>query len=548
MRFVQKSDLAADYLRLSRDDGDKMESDSIRNQRSLIKEYVKQHSEITLVEEYVDDGYSGTNFDRPAFQRMIEDAKKKKINCIIVKDLSRLGRNYIETGKYLEKIFPFLGVRFIAVTDHYDSAAQKDDADQIIVPFKNLINDAYCRDISIKIRSQLDVKRKNGQFIGSFAGYGYTKDPNDKNHLIIDEYAAGIVRTIFQWKIEGYSSQHIAERLNRLGVLTPMEYKRRCGLNFNSGFRCRENPKWMPGSVNRILGNELYTGTVVQGKNQKINYKVKKSRKLEKDEWIRVGNMHEAIVPGDVFDCVQELLLLDTRTSPNEESVYLFSGILRCGDCGQNLVRRTAHKKEKIYYYYHCSTFKNGDGCSSHNISETKLEAAVLKAVQNQIALIDDVEGILNRMEHLPQERVGVRMLEQQIASLAMEIEHYKDMKVKLYQDMQDGIVDRGEYAEINQRFSQKIAEAEQSRSDLEKKKHTLLSHNLEPQGWMKEFQQFRNVTKLERRMLAVLIERIVVYNRDKVEIHFNYEDELLEMMELVMDDGAEDGRKAAAL
>ena len=169
MYFNQKSILAADYLRLSREDGDKLESDSIRNQRSLINDFVKQHPDITLVDEYIDDGYSGTNFERPAFKRLLEDVKKKKINCIIVKDLSRLGRNYIETGRYLEKIFPFLGVRFIAITDHYDSAAESDDADQIIVPFKNLINDAYCRDISIKIRSQLDVKRKNGQFIGSFA-------------------------------------------------------------------------------------------------------------------------------------------------------------------------------------------------------------------------------------------------------------------------------------------------------------------------------------------------------------------------------------------
>ena len=190
----QNSFLAAVYLRLSKDDGDKMESDSIRNQRSLIRDFAKQHSDITLVKEYVDDGFSGTNFERPDFQKMMEDARNHKINCIIVKDLSRLGRNYIETGRYLEKIFPVLGIRFIAVNDHYDSADTTNDSDQIIVPFKNLVNDAYCRDISIKIRSQLDIKRKKGQFIGNYAGYGYFKDPEDKNHLVIDEYAAEIVR------------------------------------------------------------------------------------------------------------------------------------------------------------------------------------------------------------------------------------------------------------------------------------------------------------------------------------------------------------------
>ena len=176
-----------------------------------------------------------------------------KIDCIIVKDLSRLGRNYIETGKYLERVFPALGVRFISINDNYDSLEEKSDADQIVIPFKNLINDAYCRDISIKIRSQLDVKRKDGKFIGSFASYGYKKDPKDKNHLIVDDFAAEIVKSIFSWKLEGYSNGRIAERLNSIGVLTPMEYKRSCGFNFKSGFRLREVPKWSPQMVGRIL-------------------------------------------------------------------------------------------------------------------------------------------------------------------------------------------------------------------------------------------------------------------------------------------------------
>lgn len=221
----QNSYLAAVYLRLSRDDGDKVESDSIRNQRSLLRDFANQHNDITLVKEYIDDGYSGANFERPGFQKMLEDAKEHKINCIIVKDLSRLGRNYIETGRYLEKIFPVLGIRFIAVNDHYDSADTENDADQIIVPFKNLINDAYCRDISIKIRSQFDVKRKRGQFISNYACYGYKKDPDNKNHLVIDEYAAEIVRTIFNMKLDGFSAQNIAADLSDMGVLIPTEYK-----------------------------------------------------------------------------------------------------------------------------------------------------------------------------------------------------------------------------------------------------------------------------------------------------------------------------------
>ena len=185
--FISKpiQNKTAGYYRLSREDGDKMESDSIRNQKELIGDYVSKHPEITLVDEYVDDGYTGTNFERPGFQKLLKDIESKKINCIIVKDLSRLGRNYIEMGRYLEKIFPLKGIRFIAINDHFDSFDESSEADQIVIPFKNLINDAYCRDISTKVRSQLDVKRKNGDFVGSFAPYGYRKDPSDgSKHLL----------------------------------------------------------------------------------------------------------------------------------------------------------------------------------------------------------------------------------------------------------------------------------------------------------------------------------------------------------------------------
>ena len=212
------------YLRLSRSDGDQQESNSIKNQRALLNDYMGKHPELYKFDEYVDDGYSGTNFERPDFKRMMQDIEKRNVNCIVVKDLSRFGRNYIETGRYLERIFPFMGVRFIAINDHYDSAEENDDKGHILIPFNNLINDTYCRDISLRVRSHLDVKRKEGQFIGSFAGYGYRKDPKDKNHLIIDEYAAGIVQEIFKQKLNGMSSQRIASHLNELGVLPPNEY------------------------------------------------------------------------------------------------------------------------------------------------------------------------------------------------------------------------------------------------------------------------------------------------------------------------------------
>lgn len=339
----------ATYLRLSRSDGDQQESNSIKNQRALLNDYMGKHPELHKFDEYVDDGYSGTNFERPDFKRMMQDIEKRNVNCIIVKDLSRFGRNYIETGRYLERIFPFMGVRFIAINDHYDSAEENDDKGRILIPFNNLINDTYCRDISLRVRSHLDVKRKEGQFIGSFAGYGYRKDPKDKNHLIIDEYAAGIVQEIFKQKLNGMSSQRIASHLNELGVLPPNEYKRANGFNYTCGFQAGLNQKWTVVSVNRILKNESYTGTLIQGKRRKINYKVKKSHDVGSENWIRVEDAHDAIISKGEFQQVQQLLELDTRTAPSQTTVYPLSGFLRCADCGQNQYQVAVQKQETAF-------------------------------------------------------------------------------------------------------------------------------------------------------------------------------------------------------
>lgn len=244
---------AAAYLRLSIEDGDKAESNSIGNQRELIRDFAAERPGLYLVEEYADDGYTGTNFERPGFKRMMEDIKSGKINCIIVKDLSRFGRNYIEMGKYLEQIFPMMGIRFIAINDNYDNAnTESSDSDSIVVPFKNLLNDSYCRDISIKVRSQLDMKRRKGEFIGGYAIYGYCKDKRNKNRLVVDEYAADIVRSIYRRKLEGMSAQAIAEQLNSENVLAPSEYKRLCGLNYHSGFKAGTHAKWQAIQVLRM--------------------------------------------------------------------------------------------------------------------------------------------------------------------------------------------------------------------------------------------------------------------------------------------------------
>ena len=347
---------AAIYVRLSKEDGDvatvgKRESNSISNQKDLIKNFLKDKKDIVVVSERVDDGYSGSNFERPAFQMMLEDIKKGIVDCVVVKDLSRFGREYIDAGKYIERLFPALGVRFIAVNDHYDSLEGKSQADEIVIPFKNLINDAYCRDISIKIRSHLEVKRKNGEYIGAFTPYGYQKDSDNKNKLVIDAYAAGIVKEIYRMKLSGMSQTAIANALNKQGVLSPMEYKHSLGIRIQDNFKTHEQAEWSAMSVKRILENEVYTGTLVQGKRTTPNHKVKKLMKKPETDWVRIEKNHEAIVSEREFALVQRLLGIDTRTSLNEEKVYPLSGLVGCGDCGAMMIKRDVPAGGKVDAY-----------------------------------------------------------------------------------------------------------------------------------------------------------------------------------------------------
>lgn len=281
------------YLRLSREDSEvgtiaafgtaekkdgtfKAESNSIGSQRELIRSFIEGQMDMELFDCYADDNYSGSDFNRPEFKRMMRDIEAGRVNCVIVKDLSRFGRDYIETGRYLERVFPALGVRFIALTDHYDSFSADAGERNIVLPVKNFINDSYCRDISVKVKSQLAVKRGNGECLAAFAVYGYQKSPENRNKLLVDDYAAGIVRRIFAWKIEGMAASAIAEKLNAFCILSPREYKKSLGLNYRGGFSGGNSSKWSDTAVKRILTNEIYLGHLVQGKTERINYKIKK--------------------------------------------------------------------------------------------------------------------------------------------------------------------------------------------------------------------------------------------------------------------------------
>ena len=342
---------AALYLRLSRDDiedgGAKIESDSIANQRELLRSFVKSQPDIQIFDIYVDDGYSGGDFDRPEFKRMTKDIESGKVNCVIVKDLSRFGREYIEAGRWIEKIYPALNVRFISVTDQFDSNTADFSEKSFVVPVKNFLNESYCRDISGKVRSHQKIKREKGEFIGAFAPYGYRKDSENKNCLVVDVEAADVVRKIFAWKMEGFSLGAIAEKLNERQVLSPKAYKKANGENYNSGFVGTDTPKWSAVQIKRILTNEVYIGNLVQGKQERISYKVKKRLNKPETEWTRVKDTHPAIIKQSEFEVVQKLLQYDGRASKTAEHASFFSGFVFCGDCGTPMIRRVNRYKDR---------------------------------------------------------------------------------------------------------------------------------------------------------------------------------------------------------
>lgn len=527
---------AAIYLRLSRDDGDKVESDSIHSQRSLIHQFLIKYGGMEFIKEYIDDGYSGTTFERPAFIRMIEDLKKNLFDCLIVKDLSRLGRNYIETGRYIERIFPSMGLRLIAVNDNYDSLDKSSSDNDIVVPFKNLINDAYCRDVSLKIRSHLDVKRKNGQFIGNFATYGYEKDPENRNHLLIDKYASEVVEMIFDWRLEGCSALRIAQRLDELGVQPPYEYKRKCGLNFNSGFRSADKANWRVETVNRILSNEMYTGTMIQGKTRKINYKVKKSLPVSKDDWIIVDGTHDPIVSKEKFDAVQKLAEIDTRVAPKNEEVYALCGFVKCSDCGQSMIRRTSGSSKYKYYYYHCSTYKNGGGCAPHLINCNKVEKIVINALKEHIKLLDKIESLISGASNAAMDRACIKLISKQEERLKNEIEHYGSLKSKLYHDMVDGLVSKAEFTELNNRFSKSREQVEELLKGITERKTMILNDQVKFLPWVENLKKYRDITELTRSIVVSTIESVVIHEDKMIEIHFQFEDELKELLEISLE------------
>ena len=513
------------YARLSDFDDVLRDTESLEVQISYIKEYINHRDDLMLLDVFADKRCTGMNFDRPEFERLLKALQERKINCIVVKDFSRLGRNFVETGQYLEQVFPLFGVRFIAINDNYDSLKGKNQADEIIIPFKNLINDAYCRDISIKIRSNLEIKRKKGECVTPFVAFGYRKTKTDKHKLEIDPSAGSVVQDIFKMKLRGMRQDAIANRLNELGILSPFEYKISSGSHYETGFRQKEQALWSSVTVRRILENEVYIGNLVQGKRTTPNHKVKQTYVKPEDDWIRIEKNHEPLVSDRDFEIVQRLLGMDTRTSPDQKQVYLLSGIAVCADCGAPMTRKVSTVAGKKYAYYLCSANKETKRCSSHRIPEKDLEDAVLVMLKQHIQNILHLKRVLEFVGTVPFQEINMKKLQDRLEKKKQETERCKELRMMLYSDMKEGIVSKEDYVELHAAYGKRLRNAEESIRAIQKEMDSELEKADNANTWLDYFVKYQDIEELSRTVVVELIRKIRVYDKKNIEITFDFDD-----------------------
>lgn len=518
---------AAVYVRLSKEDGDKIESDSITSQKDILSEYVNHKDDIKISDFYIDDGWSGASFERPEFSRMMSDIYAKKVNCVIVKDLSRFGRNYADSSRYIDDIFVKLNIRFIALNSGVDTICEHTNpATQCItVGIQNVINESYIANTSVSIRGALDINRKQGKFIGSFATYGYLKDPDDHHKLVIDDEAAEVVRTIFKWFIEGKSVIGITKNLNALGIPNPSEYKRQKGFNYKHTNKNNDG-LWCDSTVRRMLRNQMYIGNMVQGKNTNLSYKIKKCRAKPKEEWIIVESTHEPIIDKETFEKAQSLFNRNTRTSPKKTEVDLFSGFVKCADCHRAMSKKVNNHAYGVYRYYRCVTAskKSKTACSPHSIRIDVLEKTVLSSIQNMIDTAVELEKILDKINKQAVKN-GDTLTKKALDKLKSDRENIKKISLDLYPDYKANIITLDEYEALKENMASKIADLDIKIAEYEKTIETEKSTQINQSDFIKKFTQFGKIDKLTRPILCELVDSILVHKNGDITINFKFMD-----------------------
>lgn len=505
------------YMRLSSEDANIGDSDSIQSQRDMMYNYLRDHGEFanSTVMEFYDDGYSGVSFNRPGVQNLLRMAGKD-VKCVIVKDISRFGRNLVEVGDFLDQVFPALGVRFISINDRYDSGANTGKTIGLDVSMMALMHDLYCRELSGKVRQGQHIKMGKGEFICGIAIYGYRKSDTVKNRLEIDNPAAAVVRRVFAMACEGMSTGEIARTLNDEGVLSPLMYRKQNGSDGMRGFACAGGKSfWTAKAVKRMLDDKRYAGYQVSNKHSRISVGGSRVRALPKDEWIIVADAHEPIVSPDTFDKVGALMRRFKDSAAPAKNSSLFCGFLRCMKCGRNL-----KKEVRKHSYYYCPTARwlSASACSSIRLIETELETVVLTALKAQLQLFLQAEPQAIRVVS------KIEKVRGQIAESQREIERCRTAQATAFENFADGLLSREAFTARKQELAEIIAELTEQVSSLNSELMTLQSENDDspPAG---ELERYSLAERLTREMLTLLIKEIRVGCDNRIEIVWNFTD-----------------------
>jgi len=519
------------YVRLSVEDIRKKISDSIGTQKALLMNHLQTRPDLQLYDVYEDVNYTGTNFNRPGFSRMIADIQAGLVDCVIVKDLSRFGRSFEEMGHYLERVFPFLQVRFISVGDSYDSLTASLDESSLIVPLKNLMNEVYARDISKKVRSSFAAKQKRGEFCGSFAPYGYMKDGSA---LVIDEETAPIVRQVFDWFLAGMSGTKIAQKLNEMKILPPSRYRFEKGIT--KAKKHEETLYWYKSAIQRMIVNPVYTGIMASGKYQSNFLHGGGMTTKSNDEWLIFENAHPAIVDRDTFDAVQKIQKArkpdEKEASDKTVSPNIFKGLIFCGDCGKHMARKPAKKKFTFCCYVYDQVDKNA--CTMKPIREADLRTALFDYISREIKLAADMSRLIADFQKKAVHQNRQNNLEKQMDALKSKLAQNRRFRGSLREDYQDGVLSGQDYAMMKADYDEE-KETLQSELDLLIAEKNRRETAVSPENkWIKEFRRFETEQQLSAGMVAALVERIDVYDGANIEVTLKYRDELDALQEYI--------------
>lgn len=519
------------YVRLSKEDKEYTDnSQSVLSQKQMIEKFLQAHPDIELYDYFVDDGYSGTDMERPEFQRLKQAFEDGVINCIIIKDLSRLARNDEESGKYIFIIFPFYNIRFISVNDHVDSYERPESVNNLEISFKNIMHSEYSRDLSRKVISASNVRRKRGEFLGAFCSYGYKKDPLDFHHLIIDEEPAEIVKYIFKRYLESQNIYAISQELSENGVMTPLEYKKSKGENLFIPGKKINVSFWKDSTVKRILTNEVYTGCLVQGKRRKISYKSKKIIETDEDEWIKVENTHEAIIPQSTFDEVQRLIKQNYRCHSSPVFRNIFAGKLFCGQCGAAMsVINTAQKVNR--YYFVCKVaYKKKGLCEAKRMRVEQVEAIVLAVLNNYLRLCSDLIALKQKLlgkKTKEEEKFRKRKVKRKAQQQKLQSE-----KAELYAKYKEGRLSLEEYLGEKERIEIAIQSLDVSTDNSDEDVTSECTQSKD--SLLADFVSNKCFNKVTKDLLDAFVDRIDVCATDRIEITLRFADEIGETLKLI--------------